>query len=170
MHIGHTPLIRLEKVVPGQRRRDLGEVGRRQSHRQHEGPHGAVDGARRRAARPAAPGRTRGGLHRRQHRQLAGDGVRGARLPGALRVVRRLRRREAADHARLRRAARRGAERGRQDHARPVPDLPGARARTRRRAQHVLDRSVQQPRQPRRPITPWRTRRSRPSTAASTSS
>jgi enamine deaminase RidA (YjgF/YER057c/UK114 family) len=124
-HAPHPP----RTARPPQRRRDLGEVGRRQPHGQHEGPDGALDDPGRGAARRAETRRSRGGLYGRQHGQLPGDGVCRARLHRALRVVGRLLGGEAADDAGLRRDARRREVHRRQGHAGSHPGVHRARAR-----------------------------------------
>ena len=141
--VGDTPLVRLRRLRDAAGRRDPREARVAEPRRLGEGPRGARDGRRRRAARArsARPGPARRDV--RQHRHRLRDARRGARLPReAVRAGQRHARAEAAA-ARLRRGPRADRSDGRQRrrHPRGAADLR-ARSRT-----LLLPRSVQQRRQ-----------------------
>ena len=129
MQIGRTPLIKLERMAPAngvdiwvkwEGANPTGSMKDRMAL-------SMILGAEQRGQLP--PGGRVVDYTGGSTRQLAGHGLRGSRLPGALRVVGCLFRGEAPDHARVRRAARGGAERQRQGDAGADPHLPRPRAR-----------------------------------------
>ena len=74
--IGQTPMLPLRRIVPAAARRILLKLESAEPDRQHEGPHGAGDDRGGRGRWAAAAGRRGGRVHRRQHRRVAGSGVR----------------------------------------------------------------------------------------------
>ena len=101
------------------RGRGAGQAGVFQPDRQLQGPHGPGDDRGRRAARRAAARPARGGVHRRQHRLLAGLRLRGQGLSAHAGLLRCVLAGEAAHDARFRRRPDHRAQRG----GKVTPDL-----------------------------------------------
>ena len=149
--IGRTPVVRLRRVVPAGAADVLVKLESVQPHGLLQRSHGARDDRRRGSPRRASAGHAGRRIHRRQHRFIAGHGLRGQGLP-IRRCCPRMpsRRRNCCTMQAF------GAE------LRMVPSdggkvTPGAlreiqeRDRgARERARHVLDRSVSQRGRPRR--------------------
>ena len=79
--IGHTPLVRLIRVVPPGAADVLVKLESLKPDRLLQGPHGAGDDRRRRGPRRAAAGHARRRVHGRQHGLVARHGLRRERLP-----------------------------------------------------------------------------------------
>jgi hypothetical protein len=111
-------------------RRGLGEDGGGQPYWFVQGPDGAGDDRGRGGRRPAAAGPAGRGVHRREHRLVAGVRLRGEGLPVADRVLGCVRRGEDRHDAGVRRRGRADTEPG-GHHARsdPVHDAQGRRDR-----------------------------------------
>ena len=115
--------------------------------RQHEGPDGAGGDRASRAGRPAQAGRHGGRVHGRQHRSLAGPGLRRQGLPPTNRQLRCVQPGEAGSDGGAGRGADAGPERGRPHDQEADPGHDRDRARAEPGAAHLLDRPAQQPRQ-----------------------
>ena len=168
--IGNTSMVRLRKVVPPHCAAVFVKL-------EWENPTGSVKDRMAQAviARAEADGRLKPGrhgrrIHRRQHRGVAGAGLRRARLPDPDRHLRRLRAREARSDGGAGRRTHDGAERGRPDHQEADPRHDRGRPQAEPGAAHLLDRSAQQPRQHRRLLPAGRARSGGRPTARSTPS
>ncbi len=105
--IGNTPLVRLRRCAPRERRRALAEARVPQPDRVDEGPDGARDDRGRRARRAALARRHGRRVHGRQHRPCARARLPREGLPRADRDGRLLHRRALPAAARPRRGDRR---------------------------------------------------------------
>ena len=148
--IGNTSIVRLRKVVPPGCADILVKL-------EWENPTGSMKDRMAQAviARAEEDGRLEAGRHRRrvhgrQHRRVAGAGLRRQGLPPPHRQLRRVQPGEAGSDGGARRGADARPERGRPHHQEADPGHDRDRARAEPGAAHLLDRPAQQPRQHRR--------------------
>ena len=143
--VGNTPLVELRRLGDGLAGLGRGEARVPEPGRLGEGPDRGRDDRRRRARRLAAAGRDDRRADERQHRDRAGDGLRGARLRARPHPARGDEPRADQAAARLRRRGPRDAFAGRDGRGDP------ARRADRRRARRVHAAAVLEPRQSRGP-------------------